>query len=308
MTHINFTEILFRLQSWYVINLPVFRDIIGAFNNREKSIAIWLLIFLIWLFWQKNIRKSILEIFKNLFHPKLFLVLLALSSYIVGAIFLLSKIKLWEPALVKDVLFWFFGFAFITFLNLTQFSQQEDYFKKLLIDNLKFIVFVEFITNLYAFSLWLELILVPIIFIIAAMDSLANIKEEYASIRKTLDYILSGIGFMLIIFALFQIIHTYPEFVTAHNVRSFLLAPILTIIFTPFLYLLALYTTYENLFVRVNRFLEQDRDLVRFTKWKIFQLCHLNLKKLYKFNRESGIKLLNINNKKDVLDMLANLK
>ena len=277
---------------------------IDLFNNREKAIIIWVLIFLVCTLFQKNIRTSVFSVLKTLFQKKIVIALTAMFLYVGSVVLLFYEIRLWDISLIKDTGFWVLGTAFVLLVNANRTSQDEHYFKKILLDNLKLILVLEFIVNLYTFSLWVEIILMPLLFIIVAMSAVAEIKKEYMPAKKVIDSILAIFGISLIIFVLFNIIGDYQGFATADNLRAFLLPPLLTLAYIPFLYFLALFMAYENLFIHLDIFLKKNKTLAKFAKRRILYLCLVDLGKLNKFAKQNGQELMRLNDKNDVLNLI----
>jgi hypothetical protein len=277
---------------------------IEIFNNREKAIIIWLLIFIVWALLQKNIRNSILDVLKALLQKKILAVLVVMLLYVGLVIFLFYKIQLWGVFLIKDTVFWVLGTAFVLLMNANKATQDEHYFRKILLDNLKLILILEFIINFYTFNLWVEIILMPFLFVIVATGAVAETKKEYLPVKKVIDSILAIFGISLMVFAFYSIFSDYQNFVTTDNLRTFLLPPLLTFTFLPFVYFFALYMAYENIFVRLDIFLKNNKKLAKFAKRKIFTLCFVNLRKLNKFSNENTGEFMKLNNKNDVLNII----
>ena len=277
---------------------------INTLNGREKAVIVWFLIFLFWALSQKNIRTSMLGVLKTFFQKKIITVFLAMFVYIFFIILLFSKLQIWNASLTKDTGFWILGSAFVLLMNVNNATQDDHHFKKILIDNLKLILVLEFIITLYSFNFWIEMLFVPVMFLIVAMGAVAEIKKEYLPVKKLIDYILSFIGIFLIIFAISKVIGDYQGFLTANNLRSFVLPPLMTLAYIPFLYIFALIMAYEMLFVRLDIFLKNDKKLAGFAKQKIFRLCFLNLGKLNRFAKESTSDLLNLRDKNGILNLV----
>ena len=277
---------------------------INTLNGREKAVIVWFLIFLFWALSQKNIRTSMLGVLKAFFQKKIITVFLAMFVYIFFIILLFSKLQIWNASLTKDTGFWILGSAFVLLMNVNNATQDDHHFKKILIDNLKLILVLEFIITLYSFDFWIEMLFVPVMFLIVAMGAVAEIKKEYLPVKKLIDYILSFIGIFLIIFAISKVIGDYQGFLTANNLRSFVLPPLMTLAYIPFLYIFALIMAYEMLFVRLDIFLKNDKKLAGFAKQKIFRLCFLNLGKLNRFAKESTSDLLNLRDKNGILNLV----
>ncbi len=280
-------------------------DLLGLqINSREAALFVWLVIFLGWAISQSSIRKSLGDLLKSFSHWKIFIPILLATLYSALVVYLLSEINLWATFLIKDTAYWFLGTAFVLLLNTNKATQGKGFFKKVLKDNLKVIIVLEFIVNLYTLNFFFELVLVPILFFVVAMNALAETKQEYAQVKKFLDYVLSAIGVFFIIFALGKIIGDYQAFVESENLKSLVLPPILTTAFIPFLYFFALLMAYETLFMRLGFFIKNDSSLLHFTKVKIFKLCHFNLPKLNRFAKDSTTDLIRLNNRAHVTQMI----
>lgn len=277
-------------------------------SNREKALVIWVLIFLVWALFQKNIRNSIFRLLQALFQKKFLIVLLTMLLYTTSEVFLLCKLQLWDVFLIKDTVFWVFGVAFVLLLSINKASQDKDYFKKILLDNLKLIFVLEFIVNRYTFSIWVEIILMPLLFAIVAMSAYTEMKKEYMPVKKVVDSILVIFGIFLIIFVLFNIISDYWGFVNADSLRTFLLPPLLILAYMPFLYFVALYMAFETFFVRLDIFFKKDKELSKFIKRKVLSLCLVDLRKLNRFAKENTRDFLKLNDKDDVLKMIQKFK
>jgi hypothetical protein len=178
----------------------------NTLNGREKAVFVWLFIFLCWALSQKNIRKSLVNVLKSFFQVKIFTVFVAMFAYIFLILWLFYNIQIWDFESIKDILFWLFGSAIVLLMNTNQATQDDNYFRKILKDNLKLIVVLEFVVGLYAFNFWIEMIFVPVIFFIVAMGAVAEIKKEYLQVKKIIDFVSSAIGIFLIIFVISQIV------------------------------------------------------------------------------------------------------
>jgi len=163
---------------------------------------------------------------------------------------------------------------------------------------------LEFIINLYAFNLIIELILMPLLLFIGAMGALAETKKEYMPVKKVIHSVLAAWVIFTIIFTFYNIVIHYKSLATIDNLRAFILPPSLTFAFLPFIYFLALYTAYELIFIRLNIFLKNDKALARFAKEQIFILCLMNLRKLNRFAKENALEFTRLHDKNEVLNMI----
>lgn len=281
-----------------------FEFFLVALNNREKAVAIWLFVFLIWVLTKKEVRSSVLDVLKSIFLTKLSIIFLTSFIYIFSTIFLLYKIKFWDPSLIKDTLIWIFSSGLILLINVNKATGDTGFFKNSLKDSIKLSVALEFIMNLYTYSFLFEMIFIPTLLLIVAMNTLSGYKKEFNQIKKITDWLLSIVGIYTLIYTLFHLLPNIRFYLSIYNLHALLLPLILTILYLPFLYLLATYMAYETLFVRLNILVRKDQQLVRLTKQKIFALCLLNLDKLNKFVKLNNINFTKISNKNDITKMI----
>lgn len=282
--------------------------ILQQFNTREIAIICWLFVLILWAFSQKNIRNSLFGVLKFLFQIKILSVIIVAIIYVGLSVLLLAKIGIWKWILLKDTIYWFIAVAFVMIMNTNKVNQEKGFFIKILEDNLKIILVLEFILTLYTFNLIAEIILVPILVFIGAMSAVSELKKEYLPVKKLFDFILSLIGIFLIIFALGKVFGDFQNIMTSQNLKTLILPPLLTFAFIPFVYFFALIMAYETIFVRLGTFNKNNPDLIRFTKRKILLACHLNLSKLNRFAKESTQDLMKTKTKEDVINMIKKIK
>ncbi|MBN1972707.1 MAG: hypothetical protein JW787_03655 [Sedimentisphaerales bacterium] len=175
--------------------------------------------------------------------------------YIAIIIYPFYVFGLWGVHWIKNTILWIICVAFVM---LMQFSKATDknYFKNSVRDNLKILIILEFIINIYVFSLWIELILVPSSALIGGMIAIAETDEQYKSVKKLLNFVLSFMGIVLVAYVFYKASTDFGNLATKKNLIDFSLPIVLTIMFLPFVYLTALYSNYETLFVRMPFFIK----------------------------------------------------
>ena len=82
-------------------------------------------------------------------------------------------------------------------MNAVSSEADETHIKKILKDNLKFTMILEFFMSTFTFNIWIELAIIPVITIITVMNVIAERKEEYKSVHKLLDSVLAIAGFWI---------------------------------------------------------------------------------------------------------------
>lgn len=257
--------------------------IFESLSTRELSWTIWILIGLTACMFSKNIRQSILGIFKALFAWKISISLLAFFIHTSFYVFVLFKLGLWDISLLKDTIIWTLGFGFISLMNINKVNESA-YFKKVLIDTIKWTIAIEFIVNFFTFSLTKELIIVPILVFSAMIQAVASFKPEHKQVENLFKYFLTTIGLFIFIFSLYKTVEEHSKLFTLDNLKSFLLPVFLSLTFLPFMYLYNLLVKYEELWIRLNFSIRKKQDRQR-VKRQILWVANFNIDKLVSISK-----------------------
>lgn len=275
-------------------------------STRELSAILWSSIVIIWLLSQKNIRESFVQLFVSVFQIKIIWSITAAILYTSILVFILEKLGVWSIFVLKDTIYWFIGIGLVLLVNSNSVNEEDWYFKKILKNNFKMILVLEFILNFYTFSLYIELLLFPVMTFLVLMYEFSNTEGKYVLVQKIFGFILSLIGIILIIITLENLFNNFNGFIAYSTFTKFILPIVLTIWFMPFMYFLALIMSYEVLFMRLNFFIKGDNYLLTSSKWEIIRFCHINLFKLNEFKRVNNKALIYLQKKEDIVKLMQN--
>lgn len=248
-------------------------------DNREISVVVWLGLFLMWAFSMKEVRKSIVTIVKAALAWKIVLCVSMVAAYVAMVVLALRTVGLWDMGSLKATVLWTLTVAVAMVFEVGLTMDHERYFQKAVRDGFKISVILEFITNLYVLSLPFEMLLIPTATILACMLVFAESKDEFKPMRAPLNCILALIGLGLLAYAAHRVYTDFQSFAQLSTLTEFLLPILLTVVFLPFLYILATVVSYENVFVRL-RFLMNNPELRRFTRGQLLRNFGLNFRDL----------------------------
>lgn len=253
-----------------------------TFNNREIALIFYLLVFIIWTLTQKKIRKSILGIIKALMVKQILISILFLLIYVSIVVYGLSFVDLWNSKLIKDTIYWTFGVGFILMMNSNKAIKEEHYLRKIIQDNIKLLMIVEFIVGLYIFGIIAEFILMPIVIFLSVLLGYTEVYKEHYQVRNFLLTVFGIIGIFYLFYSGFKIYQDFKSFASYDTLSAFLYPIIMTFLFLPFAYFYALYMHYESLFVRIEFSLKDNKCLCRYAKWRILLSVNFSLLRLKK--------------------------
>ncbi|SFC75817.1 hypothetical protein [Clostridium uliginosum] len=288
-------------------------NITKILNNRELALSIWLMIFIIYLIVNKNTRSSVWSLIKVIFDKKLTMLYICMMIYTSFIVYILYRIDFWKVSLLKDTIIWFLFTGVITAFQAIDKAENITYFKKVFLDNFKFILIFQFIVNFYTFSLIGELILIPVSTIIIVCICILNVLPEFQNekskpVKKLFKCINTLLGLYIIINSIVLAFKDIKNLETIDTFKSILLPIILSTTFILFIFLFALWAGYEQIFIRIQFGEKKSRRLIIYIKIKVFLLCHFNFNRVKSFWRTSGFRVLNATNKSDVLKAIIEYK
>lgn len=252
------------------------RDI---FNNRELSTIIWIVILVFGIQFKKETRQATRGLIKAFLATSIVVVNLLAVLYSSLIIYLLYQIEFWNSFLLKDSIYWFIGSGFLILFNLNKANKEKHFFRKILRDNLKLILILEFLVNFHHFGLLVELIILPIITFLAMLQAVAEREERTIKVKSLIDWFFAIFGLIVLGISIRDVLVVFRDFANIPNLKSFLLPIILSITFIPFAYCIALYMNFQILFIRLSLFVRDENDL-RYAKWRTLLKSRMSLKKL----------------------------
>lgn len=278
------------------------------FNNREIATAIWLTLFAIWILTKSNVRSSIAGVFRAFLNWKILTCVAAMLLYIGAIVTALYAIGFWQLPMIKDTVLWFCFTAFAMVMRFSTSRDNDDIMRKVLADNLKLIIFLEFLAGAYVMSLPAELVFVPFVTFIVLLDTVAKLDEKNAVVAKFTTFLLAVIGFAILGFAVSRAIGDFQNLGTMDTVRTIAFPPLMSIAFIPFIYGLVVIVAYESIFIRLAIGRDKAPGVIRHAKRRIFFHCGLSLRRLRAFAERPLFEIMQVESNADVDRLFASME
>ncbi|WHI48415.1 hypothetical protein [Microbulbifer sp. VAAF005] len=247
-------------------------------NNREIAIAIWLLIISVYIYSSSkmaDVRTAFKRVLSAFFVRQIISVLCLMVAYMAIVIYWLAELDLWNAEQLKNTVFWCASVGFMSMFKLEQFKKDKSFFRHSVLDNLKLLAILQFVVGVYTFSLWIEVLLVPVLALIAAMLAIAETDKKYHQVKVLLEYCLSLFGIVLIAYTLYMLTTKFGEFGKEKTAYDFFVPPLLTLCYLPFVYIMLVYSSYEQVFIRLKFSIKN-----RFNRYvaKLYAIALFNLR------------------------------
>ena len=255
-------------------------------STREWATLIWGCIFMLYVLCHREKRKSLWNVIVIFFDKKLRILWEIILLYVLTITIVFCYLPIWENIYIKDIVIWFLFSGLIYCMNAVSSEADETYIKKILKDNLKFTMILEFFMSAFTFNIWIELAIIPVITIITVMNVIAERKEEYKSVHKLLDSILAIAGFWIFYETIKIGINEYKQLNIINTLVSFMIPIAYLILIIPLEYALELYSKYELLFLRMTFNEEKDKKIKIGHRVAIICSCRISVRRVLLFQRE----------------------
>lgn len=226
-----------------------------VFNNREIALIIWIgIIALCFGLFPKlrEIAKSFKPVLVAFFQYKIQINIALMFIYVLGIIYLLVRLGLWDFSQIKNTVIWMFSVGLFSFFQIEKIKKDRKFFKHVVLDNLKLLAIIEFIVGVYTFSLAIELVMLPILTMIVLLVAVADNYKEHVRVKIVLNNLLSFVGLFIIGYTIYMLSVDFEAFANRQTFYDFLIPVLLTILYIPFIFSLMVYMTYETVRFRLR--------------------------------------------------------
>lgn len=248
------------------------------FNNREIAVGFWLLVISVYVLLSPKmveVRSSFRHLLSAFFVRQIVSVLGLMVAYMMLVVYFLYEMDLWNTEQIKNTIFWCVSVGFMSLFKIESIKKDKSFFKHSVLDNLKLLAIFQFVVGVYTFPIWIETLLVPVLVLISAMTAIAEMDKRHHQVKVLLEYCLSVFGVILIVYTLYMLATSFDEFANEKNAYDFFVPPLLTLFYLPFVFFMLVYSTYEQVFIRLKFSIASKlyRNLA-----KIYALVLLNLR------------------------------
>jgi hypothetical protein len=230
-------------------------------NTREQALLIWFAVGFSAALTVPGVRRAFGGLVGAFFATKLVQLYVALVAYVTAVILGLAWLGVWGWDNLKTTLIWGATFAFVTMMR-GQRLIEPGAVRRLRREIFNGAVVVVFIAQVVTLPLWGEVILVPVLILVALLLAVAETQPENAIIVPPLRFLQSSGGMLIIGYSAVNILGQWRHYATSHQLREFVLPILLSALFLPFAYAVSVWMTYESAFLKLS-FVGLPKSLIR---------------------------------------------
>lgn len=258
------------------------------FNTRETALFVWSALFLAVLLWKAGTRRALTSLLMTLVRAKALHQYWAITLlWITCEVLVLQWAGLWSLDHLKATIFWAMAVPMTATWRIHQLSQKEKYFVAALRDTFALTVLVEFLVGFYPFPLWAELLIVPLAFGLTLLFEFGKTMDGVEPATKLFGWLLAAFGTFLLGHAALSAFADAQALFSFETLSDFVGPILLTVLFLPYLYGVAVFITYANA-SRCIQFQIKDESLRRYAHSHAILHFNFRLELLRRWSRNIG--------------------
>ena len=117
-----------------------------------------------------------------MFAKRLCILWLISIGYVLVITLIFYNMPFWKNIYIKDIVVWFIFSGLMYCVNAIMTEADEHYISKILKDNVKASIFIEFLMSTFTFNIWIELAIIPIVTVISIINMFLEKSKEYEKI------------------------------------------------------------------------------------------------------------------------------
>ncbi|WP_208454614.1 hypothetical protein, partial [Jannaschia marina] len=218
----------------------------------------------------KDLRAGLIDVIRAALQWKLVLWFISLSINTALIAAMLKQTGLWAFDQTISTILWLLTSGCVLSANAISAKEGDGYFR-----NIFFKVFAvagafEFVVVAYSFSLVVEIILLPVLMLLAALIAVAGREESHAPAKTLFEIVLLAIGVFILWNSVEQIISDPEDFFTTATGRNFVLPGFLAVGSIPIFYIWYCYSHIESARIAINQKNYQSAELKNYARKRFF--------------------------------------
>jgi len=208
-------------------------------NSREDALLVWSVVLLVYVLRKdpRGIGGSFAGVTRALLAPRLVLLFGSALTYSAGLVYLAWRLGVWHTAALKETIYWFFGTGVILLGQAITASPTDQFVRRVVHRIVGVTVLIEFATNLYAFPLGVELVLVFLALLFVMLQAYVPYDSSVTpQVRRFIDSVVVTIALVYLVYFAVRTLADLEAFLTMEKAEQLLVGPALTVTLVPVMY------------------------------------------------------------------------
>jgi hypothetical protein len=208
-------------------------------------------------------RSPLFDCIRAFFDLKLCKIWFLVVVWFVISLTILSQLQLWSPIQMTSSIFWLVSAVSLVGSALTKEDPYRIY-RSVFKGQVVLAFFLAYLVEAYVFPLWVELLLLPFLVFLSGLLATIEYKRDVENVDKIESFlhgVQAAIVVMMLIFFFVRVVLDYSDFFSLSTLRSLLLAPALSVLFLPLVFIVSVWQRYDRLFSVYSLYLQRPPSM-----------------------------------------------
>lgn len=246
---------------------------IAEFSSREIASIAWGSVLLFFVLRNKILREGLFAVFTVIFSRPIIKWSSLMLAYVCLTCYLFYQLDVWDFYDLKATFLWLISAGlYMVYQAVKETPSPADLIFGNFRNGFNIAVILEFFVSNYTFSIFVELLIAPVAFLLVFISSPSKTDDPKAKLAVTFaNSALSWIGLFLLVRGLVIAVAQWGDFWRVQTAHSFMLPIALSITFLPFLWIVLTHTAYEHCFLRLATFSKEVDRIDRLKFWMFWE-------------------------------------
>jgi hypothetical protein len=191
-------------------------------------------------------RKAVHPLLRIALSRQILIPFFLMVAWVSAAAWAAYRLSIWDFALTTGTVIWFGTAAVVLFFKSTDALKEHHFFRQRAAATLGATAVTSAYVSLVPLDLWAEALLQPFLALVAILSAFAGRQEQYKGLARVLNYLLACFGLGLVIYVSNGLVRNWSSTDKSNLLRGVVLPVWLTAGLIPYIYLLALFSTYQS--------------------------------------------------------------
>jgi hypothetical protein len=237
-----------------------------SFNNREISGAAWLSLGILFSLKNDGVRKGLQNVLLAAVDSKILTVFSIYGAYLLLLVLIGNNYGFWSHDQTAQTIIWFLFGGIPLLVRSVNPKDGVRHFRGYALSVLSITTVLEFIFVAKTFSLFIEIILVPIVTFVALLAAFSEHDKKYASVNKLMTWFMAIFAVIILWNSVAQIWASPEQFFTTDVFLTFVLPIYLALGSIPIFYFLYCFAQFEGASISIEHTSCQPEDIKAYAK------------------------------------------
>lgn len=242
-------------------------------SNRDMSLVVWAAVFIVYVMLSRrmvHVRKSLVDVARAFLRKKVIYVVAFVALYFVLSSYVLFLLGLWDFGQLRNTIVCFVVVGLFHIAKIQRDGAVGVVLREV-VDSFSVAAIIGFLVDTVNFSLTIEILLVPVVVLLAIVHAVVNMNEDLFGVRKYFNAFYYFICILIVARSVYVFVIDFWKYLDGGVASDFMVPILLIVLYIPGYCIIKVVFYYEVAYLRMDYILK-NRAMTTFQKILCFVL------------------------------------